>query len=95
MLEQLQFLAAETVRQGIEKLPKARGNSEEIIVNIVFSLAGALALLFVVIGGVRYILSQGDPNAASQAKNTILYAVVGLVITVLAYAIVRFVVNNI
>lgn len=64
------------------------------IKNIVFSLAGGLSLLFVVIGGVRYIVSQGDPNATSQAKNTILYALVGLVVTVFAYAIVGFVIGN-
>lgn len=64
------------------------------IKNIVFGLAGGLSLLFVVIGGVRYIISQGDPNATSQAKNTILYALVGLIVTVFAYAIVGFVINN-
>lgn len=64
-----------------------------LIVNFIFGLAGAIALLFVVIGGLRYIISQGDPNAAAQAKNTILYALVGLVVTVTAYAIVRFAVG--
>jgi hypothetical protein len=62
--------------------------------NIVFGLAGSLALLFVVIGGFRYILSRGDPNATAQAKNTIIYALVGLIVTVLAYAIVGFAIGN-
>ena len=65
------------------------------IVNIVFSLAGGLALLFVAIGGTRYILSRGDPQAAAQARSTILYAIVGLIVTFMAFAIVRFVVSSI
>lgn len=67
----------------------------QIVVNFIFGLAGALTLLFIVIGGLKYILSQGDPNATAQAKNTIIYAVVGLIVTVIAYAIVRFVVSMI
>jgi hypothetical protein len=89
----LYFLALTSI--DISQLPTAKDNSEALIVNIVFSIAGALALLFVVIGGFRYVLSQGDPNATSQAKNTILFALVGLAVTVLAYVIVRFVVSNI
>lgn len=64
------------------------------IVNIVFSLAGALALLFVVIGGLRFILSRGDPQSTAQARGTILYALVGLVVTISAYAIVRFAIGS-
>jgi len=62
--------------------------------NIVFSLAGGLSLLFVVIGGFRYVLSSGDPNATAQAKNTIIYALVGLVVTVSGFAIVGFVTDT-
>lgn len=65
------------------------------IVSIVFGIAGALALLFIVIGGLRYILSAGNPEAASQAKNTILYALVGLIITMAAYGIVAFVISKV
>jgi len=79
----------------IDQLPHAKSNSIEVILNIVFGIAGGLALIFVVIGGLRYILSQGDPNATAQAKNTILYALVGLVVTVCAYAIVRFIVSSV
>jgi hypothetical protein len=67
----------------------------QLVVNFIFGLAGALSLLFIVIGGMRYIISQGDPNAVGQAKNTIIYALVGLIVTVIAYSIVRFVVSSI
>lgn len=73
---------------------KSDDDTVNSIVNIAFSIAGGLALLFVAIGGFRYVISQGDPNATSQAKNTILYALIGLVVTILAYAIVRFVVRS-
>lgn len=67
----------------------------DIIVGFVFGLAGAIALLFIVIGGVRYMLSQGDPQATGQSKNAILYAIVGLLITIFAYSITRFVLGRV
>lgn len=79
---------------GVNEDNTADGTTINSIQNIIFSLAGALALLFIVIGGVRYILSRGDPNATAQAKNTIVYALVGLVVTIMAYAIVRFVLSS-
>lgn len=65
------------------------------VVNIVFSLAGGLALLFTVIGGLRFILSSGDPQNTARAKNTIIYALVGLIVTMFAFAIVKFVTNRV
>ena len=46
-------------------------------------------------GGIRYVLSGGDSGAVSSAKKTILYAVVGLIVAILAYAIVNFVITTI
>lgn len=65
------------------------------VVNIVFSLAGGLALLFTVIGGLRFILSSGDPQNTARAKNTIIYALVGLIVTMFAFAIVKFVTSRV
>ena len=61
------------------------------IVNIIFGIAGSLAFLFIIIGGLRFVMSEGDPSKASQAKSTIVYALIGLVITLTGYGIVRFV----
>lgn len=72
----------------------ATQNQINDVVNIVFAIAGSLALLFIIIGGLRFIISQGDPNAVAQAKNTVIYALVGLVIVLTAYGIVAFVLNN-
>lgn len=64
------------------------------IVNILLFVIGAAAVIVIVIGGLRYVLSGGDSTQVSSAKNTILYAVIGLVVAILAYAIVNFVVDN-
>lgn len=61
------------------------------ILNIVFAIAGLLAVLFIIIGGFQYVVSGGDPAGLKRAKETITYAIVGLVITLLAFGIVKFV----
>jgi hypothetical protein len=58
-------------------------------------LIGGIAVLMIIIGGIRYITSAGDQNGITAAKNTILYAVIGLVVAMLAYSIVHFVISNI
>lgn len=65
-----------------------------IILNIVFAILGAIALLFIVIGGFKFIISNGDPQATSRARDTIIYAAVGLVIVLSATIIVNFVVGK-
>jgi hypothetical protein len=65
------------------------------IVTITLSITAAVALLMIVIGGFRYILARGDPNGMNQARNTIIYSLVGLAITMAAYSIVTFVVHGV
>ena len=67
------------------------GNVGIGIIEVVISISGLIAAGFIVVGGVQYILSQGDPGKTKTAKTTILYAVVGLLVTVLAFAIVNFI----
>ena len=62
-----------------------------IIINFALYFIGAISVLMLIIGGVRYTLSGGNEKAVSAAKNTILYAVIGVVVALLAYAIVNFV----
>lgn len=61
---------------------------------IVFGILGALSLLFITIGGLRYIISRGDAQATAKAKNTIIYALVGLAVAITAQAIVTFVIGK-
>ena len=54
-----------------------------------------VAVIFIVIAGLRFVTSNGDANTVSSAKNTIIYAVIGIVVAVMAYAIVNFILFNI
>ena len=63
------------------------------IINVLLILAAVFAAIFLVLGGVRYITSQGSQDQVDQAKNTILYAVIGLIVIGLSAAIVNFVVG--
>lgn len=63
------------------------------ITNILLFLVGAISVIMVIIGGLRYVVSGGDSSAVSAAKNTILYAIVGLVVSMLAYAAIAFVIE--
>lgn len=65
------------------------------VINILLYIAGIIAVIYVVIGGFRYVLSNGDSGAITKAKNTVIYALIGLAVAVMAYAIVNFVLDNI
>lgn len=61
------------------------------IINIFSLIVGVVSVIMIIIGGLKYITSGGDSGNVTGAKNTILYAIVGLVIVALAQVIVRFV----
>lgn len=65
------------------------------IVNVLLFVIGIISVIMIIIGGIRYATSNGDANSVTAAKNTILYAIVGLVVAIFAYAIVTFVVDQI
>ena len=65
------------------------------VINAVLAAFGGLAVLLITFGGFKYVLSRGDPEATAKARNTILYAIVGLVVSMLAYAIVTFAFNQV
>lgn len=64
------------------------------IVNIMLFIIGALSVIMLIIGGIRYTVSGGNASAITAAKNTIMYAIVGIIVAVLAYAIVNFVLTT-
>lgn len=78
-------------------LPNARADDAQFtaFLNITSAIAAAVALLFLVIGGFRYIISRGDPQGTARARDTIIYSVVGLVVVIVAFSIITFVLNNI
>jgi hypothetical protein len=64
------------------------------ITNVLLFIIGAISVIMLVIGGIRYTISGGDSNQVTAAKNTILYAIIGIVVAILAYAVVSFVTNS-
>jgi TRAP-type C4-dicarboxylate transport system permease small subunit len=62
-----------------------------LILNAVYVVIGIVAVIMIIIGGVNYATSQGDPTKIKKAKDTILYGIVGLVIVLMAFAITAFV----
>lgn len=62
-----------------------------IIQTLIFLIA-AIAVIMIVIGGFKYVTSNGDTNQTTSAKNTILYSVIGLIVAIMAYGIVEFVI---
>ena len=65
------------------------------ITNTVLLIVGLISVIMLVYGGLRYILSGGDSKKVTDAKNTVLYAIIGLIISLLAFAIVNFVLNSV
>ena len=64
-------------------------------INILLYIIGVISVIMIIIGGLRYATSGGNASTVTSAKNTILYAVIGLVIAIFAYAIINFVMNNV
>jgi len=64
------------------------------IINILLFIVGIVAVVMIIIGGIRYTTSAGDQSQVTAAKNTILYSVVGLVVAALAFAIVNFITSR-
>ena len=87
-----------TIEKTIEKkLPNHDFGENNVtnIFNTAYAFAGIVAVAFIVYGGVQYITANGDPGKITKAKRTILYAVIGLVVVLLAAAITFFVTQSI
>ncbi len=73
----------------------AVGSIIKLVISILSILVGVVSVIMIIIGGFKYITSTGDPASVNSAKNTILYAVIGLVIVAMAQVIVRFVLTKV
>lgn len=69
----------------------APANIIATVIETLTLVGGAAAVIMIIVGGIRYILANGDSNAVSSAKNTLMYAIIGLIIVVMARVIVEFV----
>ena len=96
MFQQFVIFALEDISPG--GLPNKRpvgADDLQTILGIVFGIIGALAFLIIVIAGLRYVASAGDPQKTANAKNTIILALAGLAIAIIAQAIVAFVAERV
>lgn len=64
------------------------------ITNVLLFVLGAISVIMIIIGGLRYVVSGGNATNVTAAKNTILYAIVGVIIALLSYAIIKFVLGS-
>lgn len=65
------------------------------VINLLSAIVGIVAVIMIIVGGLRYITSGGNDTSVTGAKNTILYAIIGLVIVALAQTLVRFTLGKI
>lgn len=64
------------------------------VLEAVFMVAGGVAVLIITVAGLFYVISLGNPQATNKAKNTILYALIGLGVCIFAFTIVRYVIGQ-
>jgi len=76
------------------KKDTSAGDAIKNVVNVLLYLLGATAVIVIVVGGIMYATSGGESANVTKAKNMIMYAVIGLVLALLAYAIVNFVITR-
>ncbi len=81
---------------NLQGAPQDVGDAQlATILNTVYMVAGIVAVIVIIIGGIRYASSNGDAAGVQSGKNTILYAVVGLIVIIMAATITNFVISNI
>lgn len=78
---------------GLPKVGASAGNLQNGLAAL-FAVVGVVSVIMVAVGGFHFIMSQGDPQATGRARQTIVYAVIGLIIAISAEAIVAFVLNK-
>ncbi len=64
------------------------------ITNVLLFIIGAISVIMIIWGGIQYVTSSGDSTRVQNAKNTILYSIVGLVVAILAFAVTNFVITS-
>lgn len=77
-------------------LPKTPADSSTLatILQLTFGIIGAITVLFIIITALKMVVSQGDPQAIAKARQSLIYAAIGLVITISAQLIVTFVIGR-
>lgn len=93
------FAQLSEVQKGVNATGTSSGPTVDTVITRVINLfsyiVGVISVIMIIIGGLKYITSGGDSGNVTGAKNTILYAVIGLVVVALAQLIVRFVLKQV
>ena len=87
-----------TVKLEEFKLPGSTTTVEQgfgNVITLLTTIAGLLVVVFLIWGGLQFVISDGDPKRIQNAKNTLLYAIVGLVLVIAAFAIESFITTNV
>ena len=93
--------SAQCATQGVNAADPDGGNGQDLtttiqtIINMIIFVIGIIAVVMVILGGIQYSTSQGDSAKVKKAKDTIMYGIIGLVIAILAFAIVNFVLSGV
>ncbi len=93
----------ESERERIAQLMEAAGcnttttvpSSANSLINVLLSITGVVAVVVMIIGGIYYLMSNGDPSKAKRGRDTIIYGLIGLLVALLASAIVNFVIFSV
>lgn len=81
---------------GLSGAPKGVEQAQvDGLLGAVYVVAGIVAVIAIIYGGIRYVTSNGDSSQIQSAKNTILYGVIGLIVVIAAAAITNFVIKNV
>ena len=81
----------DSLNEGLNRLPNKEGNfTPTTILNYIYALIGLVAVFYIVLAAVNFAMAQGDVGKMTKEKNTIVFAVIGLIIVVLAAAVTNF-----
>ena len=78
-----------------------KGNEKDLlwyiktVINVILGFVGVIAVIILIISGISFITSQGDPGKVSKARSAIIYSIVGIIVALLAFAIVNFVLDSV
>jgi hypothetical protein len=95
--------ATGTVQNGLNQVCSGGACNKSLSLQNVFAniadtlifVVGAVSVIMIILGGLRYVISNGDQKQITAAKDTILYAVIGLIVSIASYAIAHFVIHSI
>lgn len=80
-----------------DNLPQQAANNDALtnVFNAVLALGGAVAVAYIIYGGIKFSISNGDPAKVKEAREAIIYSVIGLIIVIISFTLINFVIGKI